>query len=88
MIPAPTRRPTEYASALALLTALYGFLTQAGISHPVAALIALAVAFLPFAVSAIVDAMRLTHLHVGDLTDEPNVELPEDETIHDPPASP
>lgn len=54
----PKDRPTEYTSALALLASLYGFLTQAAISQPAAALIALAVSFLPFVVSATVDAVR------------------------------
>lgn len=54
----PTTRPTETVTGLGLAGAVYGFLTQADVAHPLAGLVAVAVAFLPAAVSAIVDAVR------------------------------
>ena len=51
-------RPTETLTGIGLAGAIYGFLTQASVSHPLAALVAVAIAFLPVAISNIVD--RLT----------------------------
>ncbi|HET9198218.1 MAG TPA: hypothetical protein VFN92_08210 [Solirubrobacterales bacterium] len=52
------KRPTETLTGLGLAAAIYGFLTQAGVSQPVAAIIAVAIAFAPAAVSEVVDAIR------------------------------
>lgn len=53
-----TTRPTETLTGLALAAAIYGFLTQASVSTVLAAIIAVAIAFVPAAISAIVDAIR------------------------------
>lgn len=53
-----TKRPTEAVTGLALAGAVYGFLTQDGVPQVVAAIIAVAIAFGPAAVSGIVDAVR------------------------------
>lgn len=52
------RRPTETVTGLALAASVYGFLTQAGVATAAAALIAVAIAFLPALVTSIVDAVR------------------------------
>jgi hypothetical protein len=52
------RRPTETVSGLMLAGTVYGFLTQAGVPTAWAAVIAVAIAFVPGAVSATVDALR------------------------------
>lgn len=54
----PSARPTETVTGIGLAGTVYGFLTQADVSQPVAALVAVAVAFAPAAVSRIVDAVR------------------------------
>lgn len=52
------RRPTETIAGAALFATLYGYLTDAGLSHELAAVLALLVAFVPGAVSYVVDALR------------------------------
>lgn len=52
------RRPTETATGLGLAGAVYGFLAQAGVSHPLAAIVGVVVAFAPATISAVVDAVR------------------------------
>lgn len=52
------RRPTETLTGLGLAAAIYGFLTQAGVSQPVAALVAIGIAFVPAAISEVVDRVR------------------------------
>lgn len=54
----PTTRPTETVTGIGLAGTVYGFLTQADVSHPVAALVAVAVAFVPATISKVVDAVR------------------------------
>lgn len=51
-------RPTETVTGLALAVAIYGFLTQSGLDQGLAAAIAVAIAFVPAAVSEVVDAIR------------------------------
>ena len=52
------KRPTEAITGLGLAASIYGFLTQAGVSEPVAALVAIAIAFLPAGISEVVDVRR------------------------------
>jgi hypothetical protein len=52
------RRPTEVATGLGLAAAIYGFLTQAGVSQEVSALVAIAIAFVPAGISEVVDRVR------------------------------
>jgi hypothetical protein len=52
------KRPTETLTGLGLAASIYGFLTQAGVSQPVAAVVAVAIAFVPAAISEVVDAVR------------------------------
>jgi hypothetical protein len=52
------KRPTETVTGLVLAGSIYGFLTKAGVSPTVAALVAVAIAFLPAGISATVDAVR------------------------------
>jgi hypothetical protein len=52
------KRPTETVTGLALAASIFGFLTQAGVSQAVAAIVAVALAFVPAALSAVVDALR------------------------------
>lgn len=52
------KRPTETVTGLALAGTVYGFLTQAGVAQPVAAVIAVVIAFGPIAVSTVVDVVR------------------------------
>lgn len=51
-------RPTETIAGLALAAAIYGFLTQAGVPNGIAAVIAVALAFVPAAVTGVVDQIR------------------------------
>lgn len=51
-------RPTEALTGIALAGTVYGFLTQAGVPEPVAAVIAVVVAFAPAAVSSVVDEIK------------------------------
>ena len=51
-------RPTETLTGIGLAAAVYGFLTQAGVSQPLAAIIAIVIAFVPVAISNVVDAIR------------------------------
>lgn len=52
------KRPTETVTGLALAASIYGFLTQTGVSEAVAALVAVAIAFVPAGVSEVVDHVR------------------------------
>ena len=52
------KRPTETVTGLGLAAAIYGFLTQAGVSQPVAALVAIGIAFVPAAISEGIDRAR------------------------------
>jgi hypothetical protein len=52
------QRPTEALTGVALGTALYGFLTQDGVTGIVAAIAGAVVAFGPAVVSEFVDAVR------------------------------
>lgn len=52
------KRPTETLTGLGLAAAIYGFLTQAGVSQGLAAIVAVVIAFVPAAVSEVVDAIR------------------------------
>jgi hypothetical protein len=49
------KRPTETATGLGLLAAVYGFLTQAGVANEIAALVSVVVAFIPVVSSNLVD---------------------------------
>jgi hypothetical protein len=51
-------RPTETLTGLGLAASIYGFLTQAGVSEALAALVAVAIAFVPAGLSEVVDAIR------------------------------
>jgi hypothetical protein len=51
-------RPTEVVTGLGLAVSIYGFLTQAGVSQEVAALVAVAIAFVPAGISEGVDRVR------------------------------
>lgn len=51
-------RPTEVVTGLAIAAAIYGFLTQSGVSQALAAIIAVVIAFVPAAVSEVVDKLR------------------------------
>lgn len=51
-------RPTEALTGLALAGSIFGFLTQAGVSDPVSAIVAVVVAFLPAAVSSVIDEIK------------------------------
>lgn len=51
------KRPTETVSGLALAVAIYGFLTQAAVGTELAAVVAVVLAFLPAAVSGVVDRL-------------------------------
>lgn len=51
-------RPTEAVTGLGLAAAIYGFLTQAGLEPGLAAVIAVAIAFVPAGISAGVDVVR------------------------------
>lgn len=55
---AVANRPTEAVTGIGGATLVYGFLTQAGVSPVVAAIVAVAIAFVPAAVSEIVDVVR------------------------------
>jgi hypothetical protein len=55
---AVANRPTETLTGVALAASIYGFLTQSGVPHVVAAIIAVAIAFVPAAVSTVVDEIR------------------------------
>lgn len=52
------KRPTETLTGLGLAAAIYGFLTQAGVRQELAAIIAVAIAFVPAAISEVVDEIR------------------------------
>jgi hypothetical protein len=52
------KRPTEALTGLGLAASIYGFLTQAGVSKPLAAIVGVAIAFAPTAISEVVDAIR------------------------------
>lgn len=52
------KRPTETVTGIALAAAVYGFLTQAAVANPLAAVIAVVIAFAPVVVSNAVDAIR------------------------------
>lgn len=52
------KRPTETLTGLALAGAIFGFLTQAGVSQAVAAFTAIVIAFVPAAISETVDEIR------------------------------
>ena len=51
-------RPTEALSGIALAGTVYGFLTQAGVPEPVAAIVAVVLALAPAAVSSVVDEIK------------------------------
>jgi hypothetical protein len=51
-------RPTEVVTGLGLAISIYGFLTQAGVSQEVSALVAVAIAFVPAGISEGVDRIR------------------------------
>jgi hypothetical protein len=51
-------RPTETITGIGGAGVVYGFLTQAGVSSVVSALVGVAIAFVPAAVSAVVDEIR------------------------------
>lgn len=51
-------RPTESLTGPALGVAVYGFATQVGVPHVVAAVLAVLFAFGPIAISRFVDAWR------------------------------
>ncbi|HET7588582.1 MAG TPA: hypothetical protein VFK14_00130 [Solirubrobacterales bacterium] len=52
------KRPTETVTGIALAGSIYGLLTKAGLDPAIAAVIAVAIAFAPAAVSEVVDAVR------------------------------
>lgn len=52
------KRPTETISGLGAALAVYGFCTQVGLPHIVAAIIAVVVLVVPYLVSEIVDVIR------------------------------
>jgi putative flippase GtrA len=52
------KRPAEVTAGLVIAAAVFGFLSEAGVSEPIAAVIAIAIAFVPGAVSYVVDAVR------------------------------
>lgn len=56
------RRPTEALTGLALAGAILGFLVEAGVGQPLAGGIAVAIAFVPGAISSIVDQVRRERL--------------------------
>jgi hypothetical protein len=49
------KRPSETQTGLGLAASIYGFLTQAGVSPTTAALVAVAIAFVPTGISEVVD---------------------------------
>lgn len=51
-------RPTEVVTGIGLAASIYGFLTQAGVSQEISALVAVAIAFLPAGISKAVDRAR------------------------------
>lgn len=51
------RRPTETVAGIGGFTAVYAFLTQAGVSHPVAAVLAVVAGLVPAIVTAIKDRL-------------------------------
>jgi hypothetical protein len=51
-------RPTETLTGIALATAVYGFLTQAGVPEPIAAAVGIVIAFGPAGVSTVVDEIK------------------------------
>lgn len=53
-----SKRPTETVTGMALAATVFGFLTQAGVSTAIAAIIAVALAFAPTAVSEAIDVSR------------------------------
>jgi len=52
------KRPAEAITGLALAGSVYGFLSERGVSQPVAAVIGIAIGFLPAVVSETVDRVR------------------------------
>jgi len=53
------KRPTETLTGLGLAASIYGFLTQAGgASQEIAAMVAVAIAFVPAGISEVVDHVR------------------------------
>lgn len=52
------KRPTEVVTGIALAGAIYGFLTQAGVGTGIAAVVAVCIAFVPGAISNVVDQIR------------------------------
>jgi hypothetical protein len=65
------RRPTETASGLGLAVLIYGWLIEQGVENVLAAIVAVAVAFVPGAISAGVDKVRQAGVaHFSD--DEPH----------------
>jgi hypothetical protein len=83
------KRPTEALTGLGLAASIYGFLTQAGVSQQVAAIIAVAIAFAPAAVSEIVDRVRrpFAEPHVDLRSDDVDRYL-RDRTSPPPPTDP
>lgn len=77
-VPAISKRPAEWAALPLITLPAYSFLLEAGVSRPLAGIVALAAGILPGLVSKIVDAINLNALHVGDVTTEPDEPLPED----------
>lgn len=59
------RRPTEVTTGLGLAIAVYGFLTQAGVNNAAAAVLGIAVAFIPTVISNTVDLLRLRRTEDG-----------------------
>jgi hypothetical protein len=55
-----TTRPTETVSGIGGATLVYGFLTQAGVSPVVSALVGVAVGFVPAIVTSVADEIRST----------------------------
>lgn len=51
-------RPTETLTGVVLAGTIFGFLAQSGVPNVVAAIIAVAIAFAPAAVSTVVDEIR------------------------------